>query len=230
MGQKLRGDPVVTLAYFGDGSASEGDFHEACNFAGVFQAPVVLFCQNNGIAISVPFEKQAAAPIAARAAGYGFPGLRVDGNDVLAVWKATKEAADRARAGGGPTLIEAMTYRLGPHHTADDPSRYRDPDEVSEAETLDPLLRYRTWILAADIASSEDVATMESEAADLVRRVSEALARLEPPAPENLFEWVFEGPTLELLRQQAELTRFAADAGEGRANGLRAITGGSEDA
>ncbi len=125
LGSKLDRAGTCALAYFGDGSASEGDFHEGANLAAVLEAPVVLFCQNNGWAISVPAREQYVAPIAARAAGYGMPGVRVDGNDVLAVYAVTREAVERARSGGGPTLIEAMTYRIGAHSTADDATRYR---------------------------------------------------------------------------------------------------------
>ena len=146
MGLALDGTRACSLAYFGDGSASEGDFHEAANLAGVFTAPAILFCQNNGWAISVPTERQTAGEIFKRAEGYGFPGVRVDGNDVLAVYRATREAAARAYAGEGPTLIEALTYRIGAHSTADDPGRYRDDDEVSAARAFDPIVRFRSWL------------------------------------------------------------------------------------
>src|SRR5919197_1205836 len=132
---QYRGDDVVVMVYFGDGATSEGDFHEACNFAGVWHVPMVFVCQNNQWAISVPLKKQThSQTIAQKALAYGFPGLRVDGNDVLAVYAAAKEAVDRAREGGGPTLIECVTYRLGVDTTPDDPTKYRPAEEDAEGE------------------------------------------------------------------------------------------------
>ncbi len=141
MGATLDGLPDVAMAYFGDGATSEGDFHEGCNFAGVFRAPVVFFCQNNQWAISVPLAHQTAAPIWRKAEAYGFPGVRVDGNDVLAVYRATRDAVARARE-GVPTLIEAVTYRMGPHSTADDATRYQPADEIERWKARDPVDRY----------------------------------------------------------------------------------------
>ncbi len=209
MGMKLDRRPGVVLTYFGDGAASEGDFHEACNFAGVFGSPVIFFCQNNRWAISTPVERQTAGPIYRRAEGYGFPGVRVDGNDVLAVWTVTRDAAERARSGEGPTLIEAMTYRLGPHHTADDPDKYREAEEVDAAEELDPLRRFRTYLLAEGVVSDDDIVALERANAEALERVAKEVRTLKPPPVEDLFEWVFEGPTYELLRQQADISRFS---------------------
>lgn len=208
MGQKLAGRPIITLAYFGDGSTSEGDFHEACNFAAVYEAPIVLFCQNNGWAISVPTHKQMKAPVVDRAAGYGIPGVRIDGNDVLAVWQATREAAERARDGGGPTLIEAMTYRLGPHHSLDEPDRYRDPAEVAAKNELDPIPGYTSWLEAEGLGGDELAGAYRAEAAEEVERIGAAVRELGPPPVENLFEWVYDGPTRELLHQQRDISRF----------------------
>src|SRR5262249_3540121 len=132
MGARMDGRREATLVYFGDGATSEGDVHEACNFAAVFKAGVVFLCQNNQWAISVPPSRQTVAPIWRKAEAYGFPGVRVDGNDVLAVYLATRDAAERARNDGTPTLIEAVTYRIGPHSTADDATRYRSADDVAE--------------------------------------------------------------------------------------------------
>jgi pyruvate dehydrogenase E1 component alpha subunit len=189
---KLRGDPVVALAYFGDGATSTGDFHAAMNFAGVFKAPAVLFCQNNGWAISLPVAKQTAAEtLAAKAAAYGFEGVRIDGNDLLAIWKATREAADRARAGGGPTLIEALTYRLGPHSTADDPRRYVSEAELAERRQEDPIPRFKAYLLKKGLLREEDDAKL---AEDVQREVAEAVQAAEaapPPALETMFEDVF---------------------------------------
>ena len=169
MGTKLDGKDACAITYFGDGATSQGDFHEACNFAGVFKAPVVFFCQNNHWAISVPIEKQTAAPIWKKAEAYGFPGVRVDGNDVLAVYKMTREATERARAEGIPTLIEAVTYRLGPHSTADDATRYRTKEEVDKWHQLDPLERYRQYLEAEGIADQSFVLEVDAEAEDVAQ-------------------------------------------------------------
>src|SRR5436309_5696418 len=144
---QYRGDDAVVMAYFGDGATSEGDFHEALNFAGVWHVPVVFVCQNNQWAISVPLKKQThAKTIAQKALAYGLPGLQVDGNDIFAVYAACKEAADRARGGAGPTLIECVTYRLGVHTTADDPTKYRATEEVAAWAKKNPLTRFTAYL------------------------------------------------------------------------------------
>jgi pyruvate dehydrogenase E1 component alpha subunit len=144
--QRLREDSV-TVAFIGDGATSEGDTHEAMNFAAVFKAPCIFYIQNNQWAISMPVSRQLAAPsIAHKAIGYGMPGVRVDGNDPLACYAVMAEAAQRARGGGGPTLVEAVTYRLGPHTTSDDPTRYRTQQEVDHWAALDPIPRYRAYL------------------------------------------------------------------------------------
>jgi 2-oxoisovalerate dehydrogenase E1 component alpha subunit len=205
MGAKLDGIAACSLAYFGDGSASEGDFHEAANMAAVFRAPVVLFCQNNGWAISVPSSEQYAAPIAARATGYGFPGVRVDGNDVLAVFAVTKQAVERARAGDGPTLIEAMTYRVGSHSTADDASRYRNDAEVEAWRERDPIDRYRTYLLGSGVIDHAFVRACDEEAAAWVAEIRAAVTALgEPPASE-MFDHAYADPPATLRRQRREL-------------------------
>jgi 2-oxoisovalerate dehydrogenase E1 component alpha subunit len=205
MGARLDGSSACSLAYFGDGSASEGDFHEAANLAAVFRAPVILFCQNNGWAISVPSNEQFAAPIAARAAGYGMPGVRVDGNDVLAVYAVTRDAVERARAGGGPTLVEAVTYRIGSHSTADDAGRYRDEDEVTAWRERDPIDRYRTHLLDAGTIDDAFVGACDDEAEAWVASVRADLTALgEPPAAE-MFDHAFADPPPTLLRQREEL-------------------------
>ncbi|GBC87494.1 3-methyl-2-oxobutanoate dehydrogenase subunit alpha [bacterium HR12] len=204
LGAKLDGRDACALAYFGDGAASEGDFHEAANLAAVFRVPAILFCQNNGWAISVPSRAQFAAPIAARAAGYGMPGVRVDGNDVLAVYRATREAVERARAGEGPSLIEALTYRIGPHTTADDPTRYRDEAEVERWRALDPIARYRRFLEGAGVADAGFAAACEAEAEDWVERVRAELVALGPPPATEVFDHVFADPPATLLRQREE--------------------------
>jgi pyruvate dehydrogenase E1 component alpha subunit len=187
MGAKLDGKAACALAYFGDGSASEGDFHEAANLAAVFGAPAVLFCQNNGWAISVPSEQQFAAPIAARAAGYGFPGVRVDGNDVLAVYAVTREAVERARSGGGPTLIEAITYRVGAHSTADDASRYRDEAEVEGWRGRDPIERFRRHLGARGLVEDGWITQIETQADAWVAEIRSALVALGAPTAAEVF-------------------------------------------
>jgi 2-oxoisovalerate dehydrogenase E1 component alpha subunit len=204
MGLQRNGADACALAYLGDGSASEGDFHEGANLAAVFRAPAILFCQNNGWAISVPTGLQTVGEIWRRAEGLGFPGVRVDGNDVLAVFRVTSEAVARARNGGGPTLIEALTYRLGPHTTADDSSRYRDEDEVARWRAFDPIDRYRTWLLGAGHADDAFAREVEEDAAAWVSEVRAGVVATEPPPPEWLFDWTFVEPPAELLRQRAE--------------------------
>jgi pyruvate dehydrogenase E1 component alpha subunit len=204
MGLQMDGAEACALAYFGDGSTSEGDFHEGANLAAVFRAPAVLFCQNNGWAISVPASRQSVGEIWKRAEGLGMPGVRVDGNDVLAVYRVTREAAERARRGGGPTLIEALTYRLGPHTTADDASRYRDEEETERWRAFDPIDRYRTWLLAAGHADQAFVETCEEEAAAWVTEVREGIVATEPPPTEWLFDWVYAEPPWILERQREE--------------------------
>jgi pyruvate dehydrogenase E1 component alpha subunit len=205
LGAKLDGRAACALAYFGDGSASEGDFHEAANMASVFGAPAILLCQNNGWAISVPIREQTAAPIAARAAGYGFPGVRVDGNDVLAVYAVTKAAAERARAGGGPTLIEAVTYRVGPHSTADDDTRYRDEAEVASWRERDPIDRLRLFLARRGVADDAFSASCEAEAEAWVAEVRAGVTALGTPAASEVFDHVFGDPPATLLAEREEL-------------------------
>jgi pyruvate dehydrogenase E1 component alpha subunit len=212
LGSKLDGEPTVSLVYFGDGATSEGDFHEGCNFAAVFQVPVVFFCQNNQWAISVPLSRQTAAPIWKKAEAYGFPGVQVDGNDVLAVYLATREAAARAREDGTPTLIEAVTYRIGAHSTADDATRYRDAAEVEHWQTLDPLERYRRWLEAEGLVDDAFFGSVEAESKAFASKLRRAVIESEPRPVEELFQWVFEGPLpAHLVRQRVEALTFAGD-------------------
>ncbi len=178
---RLKGEHKGFVALFGDGATSEGDFHEAMNFAGVFRAPLVFLCENNGWAISVPRSQQTAAEtIAQKAVAYGMPGEIVDGNDILAVYQAVSEALERARGGGGPSLIEAQTYRLGPHTTADDPTRYRDKDTLSAMQGEDPILRLRLFLEARDEWSEKDETALREEAQKAVRDAYERA--LQEPA------------------------------------------------
>jgi pyruvate dehydrogenase E1 component alpha subunit len=205
LGAKLDGASACALAYFGDGAASEGDFHEAANLAAVFKAPAILFCQNNAWAISVPLLEQTAAPISSRAAGYGFPGIRVDGNDVLAVYAVTRAAVARARAGQGPTLIEAVTYRIGPHTTADDAARYRDEAEVARWRERDPIDRFRRFLLARGVVDDERAAAFEAEAASWVADVRARLTSLGTPPASEVFDHAFAEPPDTLRSQRTEL-------------------------
>jgi pyruvate dehydrogenase E1 component alpha subunit len=201
---KLKGDKIVTVAYFGDGATSKGDFHEALNFAGVFKTPTIFFCQNNQFAISVPRSRQtASATIAQKAIAYGFDGIQVDGNDLFAVITATKEAVDKARFGGGPTLIEGVTFRFGPHTTADDPTKYRTDEEIERWKPLDPLVRLRFYLKGKGLWS-EDVENRMTE--DAQKEVDQAVKDAESvPAPrlEEIFEYVFAEMTPQ-LREQLE--------------------------
>ena len=205
MGAKLDGASLCTLAYFGDGATSEGDFHEGCNFAAVFHAPVIFFCQNNQWAISVPVSAQTVAPIWRKADAYGFPGVQVDGNDVLAVYQATREAAARARDEGIPTLIEAVTYRMGPHSTADDASRYRPASELETWKARDPIDRYRERLVRAGVADDAFFAEVEQEAGAFAARLRAGVIASKPRPVEEMFKWVFAELPEHLRRQREEV-------------------------
>ncbi|EFC81435.1 thiamine pyrophosphate-dependent enzyme [Parafrankia sp. EUN1f] len=205
-GRRLRGDDAVVLVYVGDGASSEGDFHEACNLAGVLRAPVVFLLQNNGWAISTPRSRQsAAATLAARAPGYGFPGVLVDGNDLLAVHAVVAEAVTRARAGDGPTLVESLTYRVGAHNTADDPSRYVPGDALREWQERDPLSRVRGYLRARGSWDDE----REIHAAERIRARIDAAVRVvestPPPGAPALFDHVSAQLSDRQRRQRADL-------------------------
>ncbi|MCX6570056.1 MAG: pyruvate dehydrogenase (acetyl-transferring) E1 component subunit alpha [Candidatus Aminicenantes bacterium] len=209
--RKLR---IAVVTTFGDGATSEGDFHEGLNFAGVFRTPNVFVCLNNQFAISVPRARQtAAATIAQKAVAYGFPGVQVDGNDVLAVYAAAREALANARSGQGPTLIEAYTYRMGDHTTSDDAARYRSKEEVQEWERRDPILRFRLYLGKKGLWDEAYEKTVQESAAEFVEKaVAEAEAR--PAAtPEDLFTYTYAAMPPELEAQLAELKAFL---GEGR--------------
>ncbi len=206
MGAKLAGDPIVTIAYFGDGATSEGDTHEALNFAGVFQAPCVFLCQNNQYAISVPLSQQTHAPsIAHKAIGYGMPGVRCDGNDVLSTYATTKKAVERARAGGGPTLVEAVTYRLEAHTTSDDPARYRPSDERDYWAAFDPIVRFERFLKDRELWSEEFAAEVDDEAGEFASRVRAEIFDAPHGDPLELFEHVYVDPPRDYLRQRAQL-------------------------
>nr|WP_252443012.1 thiamine pyrophosphate-dependent enzyme [Pseudonocardia humida] len=203
---RLKGEDTVVMALCGDGATSEGDFHEACNFAAVFAAPVVFLVQNNKYAISVPLARQSVAPsLAAKAVGYGMPGVRVDGNDLAALTVVLGEAVRRAREGGGPTLVEADTYRVEAHTNADDASRYRDDDEVAEWVRRDPLLRLRAHLLAEGALTDALEAECAAAAEELAARVRDGMNRERAADPDEMFAHVYATPTAQLVEQRAGL-------------------------
>ncbi len=203
---KYRRDNSIAITYFGDGATSEGDVHEAMNFAGVYQLPCVFFCQNNQYAISVPIREQTASPtIAQKAVAYGFPGVRVDGNDIFAVYTAVNEAVERARRGEGPTLIEAYTYRLGPHTTADDPTKYREDDEVAAWRERDPIPRVQAYLASRGQWSEDwEHELLEGCTAVVEEAMNEAEAVPEPP-PQDMFCYMYAEMTPALKEQEASL-------------------------
>jgi pyruvate dehydrogenase E1 component alpha subunit len=208
-GKKLRGERACAIAYFGDGATSEGAFHEGANLAAVTGAPLVLFCNNNHWAISTPLEAQTRAEaLADKAAGYGIPGVRVDGLDVLAVFEATREAVERARAGGGPTFIEAVHYRVAPHATADDQKAYIDLERVEQERARECVGRFEGYLRRAGILTDEMAESIKAEAANTMRE-GIAAAEAEPPAdPALLFEHAFVDPPASFARDLAELRRI----------------------
>src|SRR5216110_2883764 len=208
-GKKLRGASALAIVYFGDGATSEGSFHEGANFAAVMEAPLILFCNNNQWAISTPLSAQThAETLADKAVGYGMPGERVDGGDVLAVFEATREAVARARAGEGPTLIEAVTYRAAPHATADDPSAYIDPARVEEEKEHACLGRYEAYLGRLGLLTDESAQAARAEAAELMRAgIAQAEAE-PPPDPALLFSHAYAEPPASFERDLAELRRI----------------------
>lgn len=208
---KIRKKPEVVLVYFGDGATSEGDFHVAMNFAGVFQVPCVFFCRNNQWAISTPRSHQtASSSLSIKSVAYGMEGVSIDGNDLLAVIAATRIAVDRARQGGGPTMIEAVTYRQGAHSTSDDPRAYRKDHEVSEWKRKDPIARFRSYLEQRGLWSEKKNEALEKE---IKREIAELLHRVEKegvPPLESIFERVFAEMTPQ-LREQLEEARRARE-------------------
>jgi 2-oxoisovalerate dehydrogenase E1 component alpha subunit len=189
---KIRKEDIVTLTFFGDGATSEGDFHAGMNFAGVFRAPTIFFCKNNQWAISVPVSRQTASKtLAEKARAYGIDGVRVDGNDLLSVYAATRAAVDKARAGGGPTLIEAVTYRMGPHSSSDDPTRYRPKEEVEAWARRDPIDRMRKYLELKGLWSKDRDDALRGELDELVQSTVKEVERNPPPPIETLFADVY---------------------------------------
>jgi pyruvate dehydrogenase E1 component alpha subunit len=205
---KIRGDKIAVLVYLGDGATSEGDVHEGMNFAGVFKVPAVLLIQNNQWAISLPRSKQTAAEtLAQRAFSYGFEGLQVDGNDVFAVYKSTKEALDKARSGNGPTLIECVTYRMADHTTSDDAQRYRTNRELEEWARRDPIERLRKYMKKIGLSSDEYEKKVQAEAAEKVRLAVDGFESAKPPEIRDLFAWTYAELPPNLKKQYEGLAR-----------------------
>jgi pyruvate dehydrogenase E1 component alpha subunit len=211
-GKKLKGERAVAIVYFGDGATSEGSFHEGANLAGVTGAPLVLFCNNNQWAISTPITSQTRAEaLVDKAVGYGIPGIRVDGTDVLAVFEATREAVERARDGGGPTFIEAVTYRTAPHATADDPRTYIDLERVEEERKRECVGRYEGYLRRLGVLDESIAEQIRAEAADAMRR-GIADAEAEPPADlELLFANAYVDPPASFTSDLQELKRILGD-------------------
>jgi pyruvate dehydrogenase E1 component alpha subunit len=201
---RLRGESTVVLALCGDGGTSEGDFHEALNFAAVFRAPVVFLVQNNQYAISVPLARQSVAPsLAHKGVGYGIPGELVDGNDLAALLDVLSRAVERARAGEGPQLVEGRTYRMQAHTNADDATRYRPDDEVAAWAARDPLVRLETYLRAEGVLDDARAAAFAEAAEEVARRTRDGINEDVEPNPDDLFAYVYARPTPQLVEQLA---------------------------
>jgi 2-oxoisovalerate dehydrogenase E1 component alpha subunit len=210
MGLQRDGSDGAVIAFFGDGASSQGDVNEAFVWSSVFQAPVVFFCQNNQWAISEPLEKQSRIPLYQRARGFGFPGVRVDGNDVLAVLAVTRAALDRAREGSGPTLIEAFTYRMGPHTTSDDPTRYRLAAELETWKLKDPVERMKAYLSRNAMATGEFFDQVAREADELAAHIRAGCLALADPDPITLFDHVYAGGSSLLDEERQQMAAYLA--------------------
>jgi 2-oxoisovalerate dehydrogenase E1 component alpha subunit len=212
-GQVGTGDPsrdTAVIAYLGDGATSQGDVSEAMVFASSYNAPVVFFCQNNQWAISEPMERQSRIPLYRRAAGFGFPGVRVDGNDVLAVQAVTAEALERARSGNGPTFIEAYTYRMGAHTTADDPSKYRLSAEVEHWRLKDPIERVRAYLSRSAAVDHDFFEAVDEEAQRVATELRQLCLTMPDPELRDMFDLVYADTTPYLLEQRAGFEEYQA--------------------
>jgi len=205
---KHKRDKVVAFASLGEGATSQGEFHAAMNFAGVYRTPVVFFCENNQYAISLPVRRQtASASIAVKAEAYGFEGFQIDGNDILAVYKATKSAVEKARAGDGPTLIEAITYRMGGHSTSDDPSVYRSSEEVEHWKKRDPILRFTAYLKNKGMLTDQENKRLQEETEQEVSSVVKQRLTVPPPAKSSLFTDVYSEMPWHLQEEADEFMR-----------------------
>ena len=210
MGIQRDGAENAVIAFFGDGASSQGDVNEAFVWASVFNAPVVFFCQNNQWAISEPLERQSRIPLYQRARGFGFPGVRVDGNDVLAVLAVTREALTRAREGSGPTLVEAYTYRMGAHTTSDDPSRYRLDEEIETWKLKDPIGRVKAYLSRTGKADQAYFSQVEADGDEVAARMRAGCIGMADPEPLSLFDHVYaEGSSL-LDEERAQMASYLA--------------------
>ncbi|MGG4045683.1 MULTISPECIES: thiamine pyrophosphate-dependent dehydrogenase E1 component subunit alpha [Paenibacillus] len=194
---KMRKQDFVSFVTFGEGSSNQGDFHEGANFAGVHKLPVIFMCENNQYAISVPLHKQISGKVSDRALGYGFPGIRVDGNDALAVYKAVKEARERAVRGEGPTLIEALMYRLSPHSTSDNDLAYRTKEEVEENWKKDGIVRFKQYLISCGIWDEEKDADLQAQLALEIKEATESADNAPFPKPEDTLKHVYAGDSEE---------------------------------
>lgn len=209
MAANIKKEKIAALAYFGDGATSTGDVHEAMNFAGVFNTPTVFLCQNNQYAISVPLKKQTnAETIAQKAIGYGIHGIQVDGNDVFAVYKATKDALDRAKQGKGPTFIECLTYRMADHTTADDATKYRDQKELEIWAQRDPIERVKKYMQQKKLWADKDETALQKRVAEKIDATVKEFEKLPYPKPEDIFNYTYEKKTPALEEQWQELKEF----------------------
>ena len=204
----LDGAEIATVVYFGDGATSQGDIAEAMVFAASWGAPVVFFCQNNQWAISEPVRLQSVTPLATRAAGFGIPAVQVDGNDVLGVLAVTRQAVARAREGGGPSFVEAITYRMGPHTTADDPTRYRTAAETEQWKARDPIDRMRRLLEREGLFDTDFEARVHAKSDEVAARLRSATLELRDPAPEALFDHVYATPHPLLEAQRREHAQY----------------------
>jgi 2-oxoisovalerate dehydrogenase E1 component alpha subunit len=221
MGQRFDGkvgdaDGEATIAFFGDGATSQGDVHEAMVWSAVYDAPLVFYCQNNQWAISEPLERQTRVPLYQRARGYGFPGIRVDGNDVLACLAVTRWALDECRTGNGPVLIEAFTYRMDAHTTSDDPSRYRLADELEVWKLKDPIERVRVHMVREGMADQDFFDGVQTEADELAARLRDFCVNMPDPGPERIFSHVYaeESPVVAAQREEYLAYRESLVGGE----------------
>ncbi len=218
---KYKKDKIVTLTYFGDGSTSEGDFHTGLNFAAVFKTPTVFICQNNQWAISVPVEKQTASEsIAIKAKAYGMTGIKVDGNDALAVYQVTKDAVDKARRGDGPTLIESFTYRLGSHSSSDDAVRYRPKGQLESWENRDPIVRFEKYLLSLNLLTNESVKKIRQELEDEFTVAVKESEQIGNPPLETLFTDVYKDMPPHLAEQMENLINEQKRLGESEDNSM----------
>ncbi len=214
MGMQIKKEKAFAITYFGDGATSSNDFHAGLNFGAVYKAPVIFFCSNNQWAISCPLSQQTASEtIAQKSIAYGMPGVRVDGNDVLAVYQATLEAAERCRRGEGPTLIEALTFRLGPHSSSDDPTRYRPTKEVEDWKAKDPIERLKAFLVKRGTLDAKSEAAIAEEINDAIAAAVKHAESVPMPASSTMFDDVYGTMPKNLKEQQQRLQQLEQTAG-----------------